>query len=151
MPKPPITKTYLRSLVPRIDMTGFALFAPASIMFLLALQFGPEHGWSSSEVIGLFCGAGVTMLVFLAWEWRVGKEAMIPLAIATQRVMWSSSLYMACLMSSNILAGTFFPIYFQSVRGLSPVMSGVYFMPAIGTQIVAVVLSGAFSEWTCSS
>lgn len=115
-------------------------------MFLLALQFGPDRGWSASEVIGLFCGAGALLLVFIAWEWRVGAEAMIPLAIVVQRVMWTSAVCAACLMSCSILAGTFFPIYFQSVRGLSPVMSGVYLLPAIFTQIIAVVISGIFSK-----
>lgn len=146
MVKPPITPNYLRSLLPRLDLTGFAIFAPASIMFLMALQFGPDRGWSSSEVIGLFCGSAAMLLIFIAWEWRMGAEAMIPLAMITRRLMWTSALSVACLMSTNVLAGTFFPIYFQSVRGLSPVMSGVYFLPAIGTQIVAVVISGIFSK-----
>lgn len=115
-------------------------------MFLLALQFGPEHGWSASEVIGLFCGAGAMMLVFVAWEWRMGKEAMIPLDMIAKRVMWTSCVSVSSSMSTNVLAGTFFPIYFQSVRGLSPVMSGVYFLPAIFTQITAVVFSGVLSK-----
>lgn len=121
-------------------------------MFLLALQFGAaEYGWGSSEVIGLFVGSAVTLLVFLAWEWKMGDDAMFPLAMVRKRVIWSSSLNMAFLMSTNIVAGAFYPIYFQSVRGLSPVMSGVYFLPGIFSQIIAIVLSGALSEYPVPS
>jgi hypothetical protein len=119
-------------------------------MFLLALQFGAaEYGWGASEVIGLFCGSGATLLVFLAWEWKKGDDAMIPLTMVARTVIWSSTLNMGALMSTNVVAGGFFPIYFQSVRGLSPVMSGVYFLPGIFAQILAVVTSGALSKYQC--
>lgn len=147
MPKSKVTLPFLRSLLPRFDLTGFALFAPASIMFLLALQFGAsEYSWNSREVIGLLCGAGALMLVFLAWEWRTGDDAMIPLGLVARRVMWCSSLTSAFLMSTNIIGGTFFPMYLQSVRGLSPVTSGLYLLPSVGSQIFFVVLSGALSK-----
>lgn len=145
--KEPISLPYLRSLLPYFDLTGFALFAPASIMFLLALQWGAEsYGWSSSEVIGLFCGAGATAVVFAIWEWRVGEHAMIPPGVIKQRVVWSSCLNTALLMTTIIVGSNFMPIFLQSVKGLSPTMSGVYMLGAILSQMIFVVLSGALSE-----
>ncbi|KAG6986530.1 hypothetical protein G7Y79_00078g099840, partial [Physcia stellaris] len=42
----------------RLDLLGFAIFAPAAIQFLLALQWGgTKYRWNSPTVIGLFCGA----------------------------------------------------------------------------------------------
>ncbi|GKT97743.1 MFS multidrug transporter [Colletotrichum tofieldiae] len=57
--KGPFTLSLVKKTIPEIDLIGFALFTPASTMFLLALQFGGnDYPWNSSVVIGLFCGAG---------------------------------------------------------------------------------------------
>lgn len=73
MLKPPFSPRLLREIVPRLDLPGFALFAPAAIRFLLALHLGSEgghgsEGWASSQVIGLFRGAGVTAILFVLGE-----------------------------------------------------------------------------------
>ncbi|OBT75186.1 hypothetical protein VF21_06138 [Pseudogymnoascus sp. 05NY08] len=65
------TGAKLRTVLSKMDLVGFAIFAPASVMFFLALQFGGEQfAWNSSTIIGLFCGAGVMFIVFFLWEWR---------------------------------------------------------------------------------
>ena len=135
---------YVRSLLPYFDLTGFALFAPASIMFLMALQFGSgDYGWNSSQVIGLFCGAGVTAVIFVLWERRMGNDAMIPLPMVRQKIVWSSSVSYALLMTSIIVGSNFIPIFLQSIKGLSPAMSGVYMLASIIPQLILTVISGA--------
>ena len=146
--KPPVTFARIRSVLPRFDLAGFALFAPASIMFLLALQFGSQdYGWGSSEVIGLFCGAAATFALFLFWEYRMGDDAMIPFGIVRQRIVWVSCLQSGCLMSAMIVGTNFMPIYFQSVKGLSPTMSGVYMLASIISNLILVLFSGALSKF----
>ncbi|CAH0044807.1 unnamed protein product [Clonostachys solani] len=133
----------LKEIFHNLDLTGFSLFAPASIMLLLALQFGSgDYGWKSPAVIGCFCGAGVVAVLFVLWEKRMGKKAMIPLELVKRQAVWSSSIYYAFSMSVTIGGGNFMPIYFQSVRGLAPTMSAVYVLPSIFGQIFFVLLSG---------
>ncbi|KAJ6436940.1 hypothetical protein O9K51_10476 [Purpureocillium lavendulum] len=134
---------YVRTLVPTFDFLGFVLFASASIMLLLALQFGSgDYGWKSSQVIGLFCGAGVTAAVFVYWERRMGDDAMIPLPMVRQKVVWSSELNFALLMLAVIVGSNFLPIYLQSVKGLSPTTSGVYMLASILPQIIFILAAG---------
>ncbi|KAF6817717.1 MFS multidrug transporter [Colletotrichum plurivorum] len=135
----------LRSLPRHLDLPGFALFAPAAVMFLLALQFGGnQHPWNSSVVIGLFVGAGVTALLFVSWEWRVGDEkAMVPLGLFERRIVWTSALVGAANMSLTIVGSYYLPLYFQSVKGESPFQGGVDYLPTILAQLVAAVVSGA--------
>ncbi|SPO01671.1 related to MFS multidrug transporter [Cephalotrichum gorgonifer] len=142
--KHPISLAYLSALLPQFDLIGFALFAPAAIMLLLALQFGiGDYGWNSSQVIGLFCGAGVTAIIVVFWERRMGDNGMIPLPILRKRVVWASCLNFAFLMTSAIVGSNFLPLFLQSVKNLSPIMSGVYLLSTILSQLVFVVLSGA--------
>lgn len=146
-PKTPVSMAFLRAALPRFDLAGFALFAPASIMLLLALQFGSgDYGWSSSHVIGLFCGAGATALVFVFWERRKGEDAMIPLSMVRRRVVWTSCLNFGLLMTMVAVGSNFMPIYLQSVKGLSPTMSGVYLLASILSQLLFIIVSGALGE-----
>ncbi|TLD18394.1 hypothetical protein PspLS_10267 [Pyricularia sp. CBS 133598] len=102
-------------LTRRFDFVGFMLIAGGSVMLLLALEFGGKtQPWDSSVVIGLLCGAAGAFVVFGLWMHRFGDEALIPRSLISQ----------------------------QSVKGATPVMSGVYTLPTVLGQLVFSVLSG---------
>ncbi|KAL3447242.1 major facilitator superfamily domain-containing protein [Aspergillus insuetus] len=125
------------------DLVGFVLFAPAAIMILLALEYGGnDYPWSDSRVIGLFVGGGATAIVFLAWEYRTGKDAMIPFHLITQRVAYYSYLNMCVLFGLTMVIAYYIPIYFQAVKGDSALTSGVNMLPNILAQLVTAVASG---------
>jgi hypothetical protein len=143
----PKGRSALRTIQENLDLTGFVLFAPAAIQFLLALQYGGnQYAWNSATVVGLFCGAGGTFLVFLAWEYHKGDAAMIPLSMVGKRAVWSSCLVMLFLMSMMFCASYYLPIYFQAVKGVSPMMSGVYLLPSILSQLLMAIISGALGK-----
>ncbi|KAI8961510.1 putative MFS multidrug transporter [Daldinia sp. FL1419] len=142
--KPQVSFKLLREVIPQLDLVGFAIFAPAAVMFLLALQFGSsEYPWNSSTVIGLFVGAGVTFPIFLWWEHRQGDKAMLPFSMVGRRIVWVSAIYGSALMTTIFVAAQFFPIYFQSVKGVGPTMSGVNMLPSILSSVVFILVSGA--------
>ena len=146
--KPPFTwKLFQHTVLHELDLVGFALFAPAAVMLLLALELGGnEYPWSSPIVIGLFCGAGVTAIVFLAWEWHTGEGAMIPLNLIRNRVIWTSSINTACVMASVVVASAYLPTYFQAVKGDGPTLSGVSILPSILSTMLVSIVSGAASK-----
>lgn len=92
--KAPSQKTLLQRLG-SLDLVGFSIFAPAAVMFILALEWGgSNYAWDSPTIIGLFAGAGAALIVFILWEKYMGARAMIPLSIISRTVIWCSSLYM---------------------------------------------------------
>lgn len=136
-------KSTIRMTLEKLDVFGFALFAPAAIQFLLALEWGgTRYVWSSATVIGLFCGAAGTFSVFLAWEYRRGDSAMIPFSVVRRRIVWSSCLVGSLFMGSMIITSYYMPIYFQTIRNATPTMSGVYILPAILSQMLFATISG---------
>ncbi|KAI1357760.1 putative MFS multidrug transporter [Xylaria arbuscula] len=142
--KPPFSFALLRSIIPHLDLTGCALFAPATVMFLLALQWGSsDYGWNSATVIGLFAGSGVTVIFFCIWEWRVGDDALIPLDLVKNRIVWTSTIQNSFLFITNAVGANYVPIWFQAVKGASPSLSGVYTLPSIITQLLSTIISGA--------
>ncbi|KAF2690511.1 efflux pump protein [Lentithecium fluviatile CBS 122367] len=145
LPKAPYTFTLLFRIIPQLDLPGFTLFAPACIMFLLALQFGGDesHAWDSATVIGLLCGAVITFIIFCFWEARIGEKAMIPGALLKNKIVLASSGQTICLTVTLLVGSTFMPIYFQAVKGASPTMSGVDLLPSILSQLLFALISGA--------
>ncbi|KAH7384634.1 major facilitator superfamily domain-containing protein [Pyrenochaeta sp. MPI-SDFR-AT-0127] len=135
------------SLLPRLyhylDLVGFALFAPAVLQLLLALQFGGQaYPWKSATVIGLFCGAAATAVVWGFWNRRCGDDAMIPLSMIRRWNVLFSGIYVAFLTSA-VYAGIYYlPLYFQAINGVSAIRSGIYLLPMIVSQLITAGLSG---------
>ncbi|KAH6675189.1 putative MFS multidrug transporter [Halenospora varia] len=142
IPKPaPVA--VLKTLPSKLDLIGFALFAPAVVQLLLALQWGGiTYAWNSSKIIGLFCGAGATFIVWLAWDYHKGDKAMIPFSLAGKKIIWSSCVTYGLFMGQLFTISYYLPIYFQAVKGASPTMSGVYVLPIVGCHILVGLSSG---------
>lgn len=139
------------SLLPRLhhhlDLVGFVLFAPAVLQLLLALQFGGHaYPWDSSQVIGLFCGAAATIVVWFFWNRYRGDDAMMPYTMIRRVDVLASGIYEGFLMSSVYGGVYFLPIYFQAVNGASAMLSGVYLLPMIIAQLILAGAAGAIGK-----
>ncbi|KAL4738264.1 major facilitator superfamily domain-containing protein [Aspergillus similis] len=135
-------QTFASSLL-QLDLVGFVIFAGASIQVLLALNWGgASYAWNNATIIGLFCGSGATLLVFLAWEHHMASAAMIPFSLISRRAVWSSCInygfFTGCLLNSTY----YLPLYFQAVRNSTPIMSGVDLLPSIVGSMLFAVISG---------
>jgi hypothetical protein len=132
-----------------LNPLGFALFAPAAIMFLLALEYSDQrYAWSSPTVLGLFCGAAATTVILLLWEYRAGHDALIPFHLICQRTVYSSLIFVMSTFGLTIVVIYYLPIYFQAVMGDSALTSGVNLLPNILCQLVMAVVSGVLSSYT---
>lgn len=126
-----------------LDTMGFFLLSPTLVMFLLALEWGgTTYPWNSTMVIALFCGSAGNLALFLTWEFKKGDAAMIPLKMIKQRVICFSSLTVFFLYANSLITSYYLAIYFQGVRGESPMFSGVYMLPGIIAQMAFGFLSG---------
>jgi hypothetical protein len=137
----------VRTLPAKLDLIGFAIFAPAAIQLLLALQYGGiTFPWNSAQIIGLFCGAGGTFIVFLAWEYYKSDAAMIPFSMVRKKTVWASCLIYGLVMGQLFCLSFYLPIYFQGVKGASPTMSGVYILPGVLSHVFTSLSSGVLRK-----
>ncbi|KAE8550163.1 hypothetical protein EYB25_006384 [Talaromyces marneffei] len=141
--KKPNPLVVLRNLHHHLDLIGFVLFAGSVIQLLLAVELGGNRfAWNSATIIGLFCGAGATFLLWFSWNWRLGDEALIPKSMTSKRPVWASCLMQALSMVTLFVVSYFLPTYFQAVQNRSPLLSGVQLLPSIIGQLIFAVLSG---------
>lgn len=144
--KPPFRYAFTNA-VEEFDLVGVSLFAPATVMFFLALQYGGnQYAWNSSQVIGLFCGAGITFILWLEWNRRAGDAAMAPFSILTQHIVWTGTICGTFLAGTIFVTAYYLPIYFQAVQARTPFQSGIDVLPSILAQMVFGIIGGGASK-----
>ncbi|KAI1083470.1 efflux pump antibiotic resistance protein [Whalleya microplaca] len=142
-------KASLKEKVLQMDPVGTILVMGAVISYLLALQHGGQtYPWRSSDVIGLLIGFGVISIAFVGWEAFQGERAMIIPWLIKQRIVWVNGLYAFFFAGSYYIVIYYLPIYFQSVDGVNPTLSGIYNLPLILATSISILSLGAIISST---
>ncbi|RYP78946.1 hypothetical protein DL769_003111 [Monosporascus sp. CRB-8-3] len=135
-------KAPLMSKLKALDGVGFVLFAAATTMLLIALQWGGvDYAWNSSIVIGLFVGCALIFALFVPWQLYMKDDALIPPRLFTAH----RNVVLIC-GSSFFVNGPFrvvifwLPIWFQAVLGASPTQSGINYFPTVIADVVAAFI-----------
>ncbi|KAJ7671545.1 major facilitator superfamily domain-containing protein [Mycena polygramma] len=138
-----------RERVVQFDPWGTVIFIPAIICLLLALQWGgSKYEWKNARIIALFVIFGVFISIFVAIQIWQQDNATVPPRIFKQRSIWSGGLYSICMGSSFFILVFYLPIWFQAIKGVSAVKSGIDNIPMVLSLVVGSILSGALvSVW----
>ncbi|KAL7944303.1 MFS general substrate transporter [Trichoderma barbatum] len=142
-------KAPLLEKIRQMDPLGVILMMGATVTFILAVQYGGiAHPWNSSVVIGLLVGF---VLIIGAWafvQWYQGEYSMVPPKLFADRTNLVMSL-VAFIQAGGFFAAIYYiPIYFQSVHGTNPTMSGVRNLPFIIAVSFSTVASGVLVSAT---
>ena len=141
----PGTSTRVRHV---IDYLGTALIAlSATSLVLFTSLGGSSFAWGSPFIIGLAVAGVLFGVLFLVAE-RRAAEPIIPLALFANRVFSATSAIGFVVGFAMFGALTFLPLFFQDVRGVSAIQSGLRLFPLMGGLLVASIGSGLLvSRW----
>ena len=127
-----------------LDPIGIVLTIGGITCIILALQYGgTTYPWNSSVVIGLLVGFGLLTIALVAWEIWLGEYAMMSPRLYKQRSLLFTAPYQFFFMGSYIVLLYFLPLYFQSIRGVNPIQSGVDNLPLVLAAAVFALAGGA--------
>ena len=131
-----------------IDYLGTALIAlSATSLVLFTSLGGSSYPWGSPFIIGLAMAGVVFAGLFVLAE-RRAVEPIIPLPLFANRVFSAASAIGFVVGFAMFGALTFLPLFFQDVRGVSAIQSGVRLFPLMGGLLVASIGSGQLvSRW----
>ena len=129
-------KLNLRETIAKIDFLGLTTGTAAVILLLIPISDGGHAGtpWDSPIVIAMFTVGGVCLIAFILIEWKWAELPMMPLDMFKRASV-------AAMLAQTFLFGTayfsylyFMPLYFQNVRGKSPLLAAVLQLPLVVTQ-----------------
>lgn len=141
--------TNLRGRIAKFDPVGSVFLLASVTCLLLALQLGgTSYAFSNGRIIALFVIFGILFIGFIVLQFLGGKNATVPPGVLKQRSVLSSTFYMFCVGGHFFILVYFLPIWFQGVRGLSALDSGIRTLPILLAQTFCVVLGGVIVSVT---
>jgi EmrB/QacA subfamily drug resistance transporter len=112
----------------RFDWLGALLLGPSVALFMLALTFANDWGWTSLAFLGVTLLAAVCLGVFTAAELRVASP-LVDFALFASRMFTIGIV--AGLLSYSVLFGSLFliPFYLERILGRTPAEAGLLLSP----------------------
>ncbi|CAK5276777.1 unnamed protein product [Mycena citricolor] len=142
-PEPAHAQLSLLQKINHFDPFGTLLFMPAIVCLLLALQWGgSKYPWGNGRIIALFVLFGLLIITFIFIQIRKQEMATVPPRIIKMRSIGFSSFFAFSLNSSFFIIQFYLPIWFQAIKGVSPVKSGIDNIPLVLSLILASIVVG---------
>ena len=125
----------------RLDPVGLVTFTVGLFCLVLALIEGNQHGWTSGLILGLFAVAVVVLAAFIASQAR-DRATMIDLALFKRPAFVGAQTTAFSISASMFAMFLFLTLYLQNVLGLSPLETGVRFLPLSAVSFFAAPAAG---------
>lgn len=119
-------KTPFMQAIKAIDWLGGLAIVGGVIMFLYGFESADvDHPWTSAFVLCLIIFGAVMIGVFFLIEWKIAKYPIIPPRLFADRS--NIAAYIVCFLFGFVFIAEsyYLPLYFQTVMGLSPILSGL--------------------------
>jgi EmrB/QacA subfamily drug resistance transporter len=125
----------------RLDPVGQLLVMVALATLTYGIIEGPNAGWTSGRIIGLFALFVITLTALLWYEPR-RTDPLLDLRFFRSPPFSGATVIAICAFAA--LAGFLFlnTLYLQDVRGLSPLAAGLCTVPMAAMTLVFAPLSG---------
>ncbi|KIX93153.1 uncharacterized protein Z520_11210 [Fonsecaea multimorphosa CBS 102226] len=127
----------------QLDPVGNLVFFPGIVCLILALQWGgTKYAWNNARIIVLLVLCVLLCLAFVGIQLWKQEDGTVPPRIVKQRsvaaAIWFSFFNGAALMATVY----YLPIWFQAIKGVDAVKSGIMLLPLVLSSVVASISSG---------
>jgi EmrB/QacA subfamily drug resistance transporter len=127
----------------RIDLPGVAAFTIASGALTFALTRAGDNGWTSGTTLGLLSVGVLALIGFIVIEARQSTPILEPALL--RRASFSGVLGGALLLPIAAFAAlTYASLWLQSVRGMSPIDTGLALVPLALAALPVSLIGGRF-------
>ncbi|KAG6860732.1 hypothetical protein C0995_008088 [Termitomyces sp. Mi166 len=126
----------------RLDWIGTFLSLSMVTTLLLALQWGGNTKlWSDPGVVACLVLFVLLLVAFVAWEYKKGPDAILPLKMLLRRSILGAFIASAFLQLAFVVAIYYLPLLYQ-VRGHSATKSGLDILPFMISGVIATMVAG---------
>jgi EmrB/QacA subfamily drug resistance transporter len=125
----------------RLDPLGLVTLTAGLLCLILALIEGNKRGWTDGVIVGLFAAGAVALAAFVATQARDGAT-MIDLALFRRPGFIGAQTTAFAISSSMFAMFLYLTLYLQNILRLSPLETGVRFLPLSVVSFFAAPLAG---------
>jgi len=131
----------------RLDVRGLALLSPGIVFFVYGMsEAGSSGGFATPRVL-VSAGVGLVLVALFTWHaLRRGRLALIDVSLFARRGFSAAA-------TTNLLVGIalfgaliLLPLYYQLVRGESPLATGLLLMPQGIGAALAMPIAGMLTD-----
>ena len=126
----------------RIDWIGTVTFTVALFLLALAIIRGNQDGWGSAPIVSLFAASALLLVAFVVSQFVQGAGAMFDLSLFRKPTFSGAAIVAATLSSGLFAMFLYLVLYLQTLLGLSPLQTGLRFLPFTVISFFAAALSG---------
>jgi EmrB/QacA subfamily drug resistance transporter len=129
----------------RIDVLGILTLSVGLGGLVLGLVQANSYGWASGRIAAEFAVGVIALAAFIVLQLR-GRDPMLNMDFFRSRNFDAGNV-VAFLVTFSMFATFFFiTLYMQDVEGLSPLQTGVRFLPMTVLIIVTAPVAGRLSD-----
>jgi EmrB/QacA subfamily drug resistance transporter len=128
----------------RLDPVGLVTLIGGLFCLILALIEGNQHGWSTSWIIGLFVAAGALLVLFIVSQLG-DRPSMVDLTLFGRPAFVGAQTTAFAISSSMFAMFLYLTLFLQNILGLSPLKTGLVFLPLSVVSFVAAPIAGRLS------
>ncbi|HUZ83491.1 MAG TPA: MFS transporter [Gaiellales bacterium] len=128
-----------------LDVTGTLLVTGGLFSLVWALIKTGSDGWLSGPTLGFLAAAAVLLAAFVVWESR-SPQPMLPLGFFRRRAFSSSSVVVMLVGFGLFGVIYFITLYFQNVKGYSPLQAGARSLPMTMMLMVFAPIGGRLNQ-----
>jgi EmrB/QacA subfamily drug resistance transporter len=128
----------------RIDWIGTVTFTAALFALVFAIIRGNAEGWSSTLIVSMFACSAVLLALFVVSQF-VQSEAMFDVSLFRKPTFTGASLVAFTIAAAMFAMFLYLVLYIQTLLGLSPLQTGLRFLPFTMISLVLSVASGNLS------
>jgi EmrB/QacA subfamily drug resistance transporter len=128
----------------KIDWAGTVLMIGAIVCLMFGLELGgKEYPWNSGQIVSLFIGFVILLIVFLWWQTKA-SDPIVTLSLFKNRLFTASMgiafFYGAIMISS----ASYIPLFIQGVFNGTATSAGLVLTPMMLGVVASSIIGGRF-------
>ncbi|KAI1088715.1 MFS general substrate transporter [Rostrohypoxylon terebratum] len=146
LPLKPVTGSWSEKMR-KIDWFGLFTVVTGVLFLIIPINSGGSiFPWNDAVIITLLALGGTFIVLFCVAEIWIAKLPMIPIRLFNQ--VSTSVIYLQSALYNGVwqIDLYFLPMYFQDIRGYSPLQNAMLMLPLLLTQSVAGVVAGQITS-----
>src|SRR5689334_3088112 len=128
----------------RVDWAGLVTFSSGLFLLVLALIRGNAAGWGSTQIVVEVAAGFALLVLFVVAEMRQ-KRPMLDLSLFRKPTFGGASIAAFTVSASMFAMFLYVTLYYQNILHLSPVQTGLRFLPLTVVSFFAAPLAGRLS------